>query len=76
MPRVGFEITTSEFERAKTVHSLDLVASGKLRNISGNWTVLQFLKVPPIATECLLLLLLLLFYYIIILYDDDDYYFI
>jgi hypothetical protein len=27
MPRVGFEPTTSVFERAKTVHSLDLAAT-------------------------------------------------
>jgi hypothetical protein len=27
MPRVGFEVTTPLFERAKTVHALDLVAT-------------------------------------------------
>jgi hypothetical protein len=38
MPRVGFEITSSVFERAKTVHALDRAACviGKLLFISKN----------------------------------------
>jgi hypothetical protein len=36
MPRVGFECTTSLFERAKTVHTLDRAATGIGSNDNNN----------------------------------------
>jgi hypothetical protein len=35
MPLVGFDPTTPVFERAKTVHALDLEAKGKAISVTG-----------------------------------------